>query len=74
MRAAGGESGTGPSPDAEPLTDVYGTDAIAQSHVQLCGRRFGFDTLPLIFKSCDSWPFFFFGLFIVASVSILVAH
>lgn len=23
----GGECGTGPSPDVEPLTDVYGTDA-----------------------------------------------
>lgn len=60
MRGAGEESGTGPSPDVEPLTDVYGTDAIAQSHVQLRGRRFRFDTLLLIFKSRDSWSFCLF--------------
>lgn len=74
MRGAGEESGTGPSPDVEPLTDVYGTDAIAQSHVQLRGRRFTFDTLLLIFKSRDSWSFFFFGPFIVTSVSKLVTN
>lgn len=74
VRGAGEESGTGPSPDVEPLTDVYGTDAITQSHLQLHGRRFRFDMLPLIFKSRDSWSFFFFGPFIVTSVSKLVTN